>query len=182
VLLRALVATAVAVGICVLLARWHPPLDSYRQWLRDYFLLLIGLILSFVWLSKLFKVIGLGEYSAGYAPLFIVIGLVTLLGALTRAPLYWRVLSKWGLWASMSDIWRQRLNVVLGLVIIVGGLAISRQERTAYRTCKNWYAAAQTTSDTAAVDNMVPDIQIRSPRGRFEKTERPPMTCWRLLH
>ena len=92
---------ALSLAICVLLARWRPAAESYGNWIRDYLLLLVGLLVFDAATSVLFKRVGLGEFSSGYAPLYIVIGLVTANGAATKAPLFWNVTSNWGFWASL---------------------------------------------------------------------------------
>ena len=178
--MKATVMVTVAVATCLLLALWRPPIDSSRRWIRDYLLLITSLGFVVVGLSRLLRAVGLGEFATGFAPMLLAIGLVTAIGAATKAPLYWRVVSSWGVWANLSEGWRQALNVVAGIVIVAGGLTLSGQERTAHRICRSWYAMAHTSADSAAVDGSVPDPHLRPPRARFAKAERPPMTCRRL--
>jgi hypothetical protein len=165
------------IALCVLLARWQPPAQSYRKWLRDYLLFIFGFLACYAGAILLFRRIGLAEYASGHGPIYIVIGLVTAIGAATKAPLFWNVTSNWSFWASMSEGWRQGLCVVLGLLITVGGLVESRQERAAYRACENWYASARTPEDSATVARAVPDTQLRHSPSRFDKKRPAPFTC-----
>lgn len=164
-------------AIGVLLARWTPPVNSAKRLLRDYGVLVIGTILFWVGLSKFLKVVGLGEFAAGQSLMYAVLGLGYTVGAATKAPMFWNVHSNWPLWSFLSERWLQVLGVALGLFILVGGLAIGRQERTAFRICRDWYAAANSRADSAEVGSRVPDRSLRPARGRFESHDREPMTC-----
>jgi hypothetical protein len=164
-------------AVCVLLAKWKPPAESLKRLFRDYGIVLIGILLFYYGLTTSLRFVGLGEYAAGQSLLYVVLGLGYALGSATKTPTFWNVHSNWPLWSFLSERWLQAVGVGLGLFILAGGLTFGRQERTAYRICRNWYAAAASVADSADVAARVPDPSLRPPRGRFESHDRPPMTC-----
>jgi hypothetical protein len=175
--MKGLLIGAVMLVGCILLKRWHPPAGSMARWFRDYGILLLGSMLAFIGLSKGLKFVGLGEYAAGQSLLYSVLGLGYAAGSATKAPLFWNVHSNWPLWSFLPQRGIQIVGVGVGLLFLAGGLAIGRQERTAYRICRSWYATVATSADSAEVALRVPDPHLRPSRGRFETHDRPPMTC-----
>jgi hypothetical protein len=168
-------------ALCFLLLRWKPPAASVKRVLRDGGIFAFGSIVFLLSLRSGLRAVGLGEYAAGQSLTYLVVGLGYAIGSATKAPIFWTVHSNWFLWSFLSERRQQELGVILGVVLFAGGMAIGRQERTAYRICKNWYVVARTVEDSARIADAAPDSHLRRPRGRFEAQDGPALTCHEIL-
>jgi hypothetical protein len=175
--MKAYLAYSLATGVWLLLLRWQPPFQTFRAGVRNYFLVLLGLLLAVFGLSWTLRHSGLGQYSSWYTLVFILGGLGTTVGAITKAPVYWEFASSWGFYAHMSERWRQIVLTGLGLVMFGGGVMVGIQFRHAYLECQQWYDQAPTAADSAATSTTVPDSSLRPPRGRYRHSEPAPMSC-----
>jgi hypothetical protein len=168
-------------ALCFLLLRWKPPAASAKRVLRDCGIFTLGSIVVLLSLRSGLRAIGLGEYAAGQSLTYLVVGLGYAIGSATKAPIFWTVHSNWFLWSFLSERRKQELGVILGVVLFAGGMAMGRQERTAYRICTNWYVVARTAEDSARIADAAPDPRLRRPQGRFATQEGPALTCRDIL-